>query len=471
MNPMAPRILVVDDEDLVRWGLRQELEHAGYMVDEAATAAAALEQAAREAPELVLLDYKLPDKTGIEVLRELHRTLPRVPVVMITAHASIGGAVEAMKEGAYDYLTKPFDVDDVLQAVQRATEASHLREEVARQREEGMRNFGVLNIVAESAAMKDVLRLVKRVAASEGSTILMLGESGVGKGLIARALHMERAGSEKPFVHIACTALSETLLESEVFGHEKGAFTDAKVQKKGLFELADGGSALFDEIGDMSLVLQAKLLRVLEEKVFRRVGGTRDIRVSVRIIAATNKDLQKEVEAGRFRADLYYRLRVIPIEIAALRDRREDILPLAHAFREHFNSEFHKSIRGFTSAAERRLVDYRWPGNVRELRNAIERAVLLAEGDTLGPQDLPMELRVDGVAARREEPVNGARVFTLPSSGIVFEELEKDLLRQALARSNGSRTKAALLLGINRDRIRYRIQKFGLEEGPQAPGE
>ncbi|MCC6672417.1 MAG: sigma-54-dependent Fis family transcriptional regulator [Planctomycetes bacterium] len=466
---MGSRVLVVDDERLVRWSLRQALEEAGYQVDEAASAKEAQEAIARELPDLVLLDFKLPDDTGLTVLRGLRKVSTRVPVVMLTAHASITGAVEATKEGAYDYLSKPFEIDEVLQTVARALEASRLREEVARQREESQRTYSIQNLIAESAAMQEVVHLVRRIAASEATTILILGESGVGKGLIARALHFEGSNWEKPFMHITCTALPETLLESELFGHERGAFTDAKNQKKGLFELADGGTVFLDEIGDISLALQGKLLRFLEDKVFRRVGGTRDIRVNVRIIAATNKDLAREVEAGRFRRDLYFRLKIIPIEIPPLRERTEDILPLANSFVRHFNAELRKSLDGIDAVAAQRIRAYPWPGNVRELRNAIERAVLLSDGKRIGEVDLPVEIRI-GTGGRKPAQggvANGSGVeapFQLPPGGVVLEEVERDLLRQALERAHGNRTRAARLLGINRDRIRYRIQKFHLED-------
>jgi DNA-binding NtrC family response regulator len=462
MTVMTSRILVVDDERMVRWSLRQALERAGYQVDEAATAAEALEHAGRELPDVVLLDHRLPDKTGLEVLRVLLQGTPRLPVVMITAHASIDGAVEAMKEGAFHYLSKPFEVEDVLQTVKRALEMGQLREEVARRREEGRKSFGAQNVIAESPAMKAVVKMVQRVASSEASTILLLGESGVGKGLIAHALHYESNAVDKPFVDITCTALTETLLESELFGHEKGAFTDARTQKKGLFELADGGTVFLDEIGDLTPAIQGKLLRFLEEKSFRRVGGTRDIRVAVRVIAATNKDLAAEVEAGRFRRDLYFRLNVIPIHIPALRERREDILPMARAFVRHYTVEFRKQVSGLSRASGERLLAYSWPGNVRELRNAIERAILLAEGGELTPDDLPLELREPKFA--RTPAQSGVDSFTLPPEGLSFEQLERHLLVQALERCHSNRTRAARLLGMNRDRIRYRIQKFGLEE-------
>jgi DNA-binding NtrC family response regulator len=456
---MSARILVVDDEKLIRWGLCVALKEAGYVPEQAGTAAEALEAIGREVPDLLLLDYKLPDGSGIDVLRAVRKASPRTPVVMITAHASVGGAVEAMKEGSYDYLGKPFEMDEVIQTVGRALETGHLREVVARSREDARRESALENIFAFSPAMQEVVRLIRRIAESEASTILLLGESGVGKGLVARALHFAGQRWEKPFMNITCTALPEALLESELFGHEKGSFTDAKAQKKGLFELADGGTVFLDEIGDLSQGMQGKLLRVLEEKAFRRVGGTRDIQVSVRIVAATNKDLTKEVEAGHFRSDLYFRLRVIPIEIPPLRERAEDLMPLAESFVRHFNHELRKSVKGFERDSAELIKKYAWPGNVRELRNAIERAVLLTDGEMLSCADLPSEIR--HLRSLGEEE---SRALRLPAGGLVLEELEKNMLVQALARSRGNRTRAAQLLGMNRDQIRYRIEKFGLEE-------
>jgi DNA-binding NtrC family response regulator len=458
---MSARVLVVDDERLIRWGLCQALKDAGYVPEQAGTVAEALEAIGREMPDLLLLDYKLPDGSGIDVLRSVRKTSPRTPVVMITAHASVGGAVEAMKEGAYDYLGKPFEMDEVTQTVGRALETGHLREVVARSREDARREAALENIFAASPAMHEVVRLIRRIAESEASTILLLGESGVGKGLVARALHFAGLRWERPFMNITCTALPEALLESELFGHEKGSFTDAKAQKKGLFELADGGTVFLDEIGDLSPGMQGKLLRVLEDKAFRRVGGTRDIQVSVRIVAATNKDLAKEVEAGRFRSDLYFRLRVIPIEIPPLRERAEDLMPLAESFVRHFNRELRKNVKGFEEGAAALIKRYAWPGNVRELRNAIERAVLLTDGEMLSILDLPSELR-----QFKDLPDGGSAAMRLPAGGLVLEEFEREMLVQALARARGNRTRAAQLLGMNRDQIRYRIEKFGLESPP-----
>jgi len=461
---MKSRILVVDDEKMVRWGLCKALQEAGYEVDQAENAAQAVTAVQAEVPDMVLLDFKLPDRNGIEVLADLRKLSPHLPVVMITAHASISGAVEAMKLGAYDYLGKPFELDDVAQTVARGLEAARLREGVTRRREETLRDSGIDNIVAESPKMLELLRLVRRIAVSEATTILLLGESGVGKGVISRTLHAEGAAGHKSFMHITCTALSESLLESELFGHEKGAFTDAKSQKKGLFELADGGTIFLDEIGDLSPGLQGKLLRFLEDKAFRRVGGVRDIQVSVRIIAATNKDLAKEVEEGRFRSDLYFRLKVIPIDIPPLRERVDDVLPLAASFIRHFNHEFGKSVSEIQQDARELMLSYPWPGNVRELRNAIERAVLLSESNALSAADLPVE-----VLGRPADPgTNDRASFEIPRGGLIFDELEKHLVEQALRKSGGNRTKAAGLLGMNRDQIRYRIEKYGLGQSDKS---
>ena len=452
----------MDDERLIRGSLARALEDLGYDVDQAADAAEALQAFRDEVPDVVLLDFKLPDRSGVEVLQELSRIAPRVPVVMITAHATLGGAVEAIKEGAYDYIAKPFELDEVVQTVARALEASRLREEVARTREKALADFGVNSMIAESSAMREVVRLIRRISASEATTILLLGESGVGKGLVARALHYAGTAGERPFMNITCTALPDALLESELFGHEKGAFTDARAQKKGLFELADGGTVFLDEIGDLSQGLQGKLLRFLEEKAFRRVGGARDIKVSVRIVATTNKILEKEVDAGRFRADLFYRLNVVPIVIPPLRERMEDVLPLAELFVRQFNQEFRKQLLGLDPRAARRLAAYSWPGNVRELRNAIERAVLLTEHARVQETDLPQKLQGGG-------PGPGADgAFDLPPQGIALARLEERLVRQALERTAGNRSRAARLLGMNRDQIRYRIEKFQIDSNPEG---
>jgi DNA-binding NtrC family response regulator len=317
--------------------------------------------------------------------------------------------------------------------------------------------------------MKDVVKLIDRVAQSEASTILLLGESGVGKGVVARALHDSSRRASRPFLNITCTALPESLLESELFGHERGAFTDARQQKRGLVELAQGGSLFLDEIGDLSAALQGKLLRFLEAKQFRRVGGTRDITVSVRVLAATNRDLQKEVNENRFREDLYYRLNVIPVRIPPLRERKDDLKPLVDRFITHFNREFRKQIKGFTPDAFAVMQRYHWPGNVRELRNAIERAVLLSDHEWLSVDDLPQEVRepagMGGAPRAKSAPVD---VYQLPNEGVGLDKLEREYVRQALERTHGNRSRAARMLGMNRDQIRYRIEKFGFEKVGQV---
>ena len=457
---MDTRVLVVDDEKLIRWSIAQALEKAGHLVDQAETAAQALALVEKEAPDLVLLDYQLPDRTGVEMMADLRKISPHVPVIMITAHASVPGAVEAIKQGICDYISKPFEINELLQAVVCALEAGRLREEVAWQRGQALRGCASGDIVAESPAMREVVHIVSRIAATGAGTVLLLGESGVGKGLVARALHHEGSSRSEAFMNISCTSLPDQLLESELFGHEKGAFTDAKAQKKGLLELADGGTVFLDEIGELQAGLQAKLLTFLEDRTFRRVGGVRDIHVSVRVIAATNRDLEKEVKEKRFREDLFYRLKVIPITIPPLRQRREDLPALLTMFIRHFNTEFGKSIQGVDEPASAAMRAYPWPGNVRELRNAIERAVLLGDDKLLALGDLPPEVR----EARDTEIHDTDGRLELPLQGLDIEEVERDLVCQALRRAKGNRARAARLLGMNRDQMRYRIKKFDLTE-------
>lgn len=461
---MSSRILVVDDEKLVRWGLRQALEGAGYQVDEAGTGQQAMDAAAHDAPDLVLLEHRLPDQVGIEVVRSLRRAEIGAPIVMFNTQTSVGGAAEAVKAGVYDCIEKPFEIEDVLRTVGRALEAGRLRAEVARRREVDYRDARLDNVVAESPKMREVVRLVRRLASGPASDILVLGENGVGKGLVARALHFEGVSWDKPLQALTCSALPEAQLEKELFGCEKGATTEGQARRKGVFELADGGTVFLDEIDDLSLALQDKLLRVLQEQSFRRVGGSRDMRVAVRVIAATHRALELEVQAGRFRRDLLARLGAVAVSIPPLRQRSADILPLARRFVQHFNAELRKTVGGIDLAATEVMQRYPWPGNVRELRNAIERAVLLTDGPMVSVRDLPAEL---GEGSRPRQDVAGAGVtpgFALPPDGVVLEEIERDLLRQALQRTRGNRTRAARLLGINRDRLRYRIHKFHMQD-------
>jgi two-component system, NtrC family, response regulator AtoC len=443
-------ILIVDDESLVRWSLKERLEGHGYDVTEAETSADALRQTATDI-DLVLLDFKLPDGDGLEVLRQFKERSPETLVIMMTGYSTVENAVEAMKRGAYHYVNKPFNLDEVMLLVEKALETSQLRREVRALRSSQGKEFGFDSIIGDSAAMKTAKALMARVAASPASTVLLTGETGTGKDLAAKAIHYNSGRVARQFVNITCSALPEQLLESELFGHERGAFTDARQQKRGLFETADGGTLFLDEIGEMTLALQSKLLRFLEEKAFKRVGGLTDVRVDVRVIAATNRDLEEEVKAGKFREDLFYRLQVMPIMLPPLRARHGDVPLLAAFFIDRFNTEFKKKIRGLSPAATQLLEQYGWPGNVRELRNAIERAMLLADGDRLEAADLT-------TLTRTVSPVQ----FKLPAEGVNIEEVERQLLVQALERSKGNQTQAAQLLGINRDQVRYRIEKFGL---------
>ncbi len=442
-------ILVVDDERLIRWSLVERLRADRHVLVEAATGEEAMERV-RDGVDLVLLDYKLPDLDGVTVLRQIKEHDPDVLVILLTAYATVDTAVEAMKVGAYHFANKPFNVDDIARTVATALETTALRREVRALRATEARPYGFDRIVGESAPMHALRALLRKVSDSPASTVLLSGESGTGKDLAAKVLHYNSARASRPFMNITCSAIPETLLESELFGHERGAFTDARQQKRGLLEAADGGTVFLDEISEMVPPLQAKLLRFLEEKAFKRVGGSHDLGVDVRVVSATNRDLEEQVEAGRFRADLYYRLNVVPIELPPLRSHLEDLPHLVRFYIDAYNQEFRKTVRGASPAALEGLGEYSWPGNIRELRNAVERAMLMTEASVLEPSDFPV---------LREQVVEGMR---LPAGGVDLEDLERSLVVQALERSGGNQTRAAALLGMNRDQIRYRIEKFGL---------
>lgn len=457
---MAERILVVDDEKLIRWSLRERLSAEGYEVIEAADGAAARKLIDDEAPDLALFDLRLPDTDGMTLLRQARERAPELPIIIITAFSSVDSAIEAMKSGAADYLTKPFNMDELVLVVRRVLETSSLRRGHAARVNEQKAEFGIDNIVGQSPAMLELKSLVCKIARSEMATVMLLGETGTGKDLVARAIHYESPRSANPFMNITCTALPETLLESELFGHEKGAFTDAKARKKGLFEWADGGTVFLDEIGDMTPGLQAKLLRVLEDKTFRRIGGTADVTVDVRIVAATNRDLEKALEEGAFREDLYYRLSTMPVILPPLRGRPGDIPLLAAHFLERSSREFHRPAKRIAEDALEKLSVYDWPGNVREFRNAIERAVLLSGDEIIRAEDVIVGRTAIGSAAGKAD--EGIR---LPEGGCIMADVEKTLLEQALERTGGNQTQAASLLGLTRDQIRYKIEKHGLKSG------
>jgi DNA-binding NtrC family response regulator len=453
----ARRVLVVDDEELIRWSLAHRLREDGHDVVEAGTAAEAVEKA-DQGVDLVLLDYRLPDGDGLSVLKKLRELDPDTLVIMLTAHMTVETVVEAMKAGAFDYATKPFELDDVALRVSRALETTRLRRELRTLRDNLARPYSVGSLIGETEPMQRVKQLARKVASSPGSTVLITGESGTGKDLVAKVIHYLSSRAARPFLNITCSALPEQLLESELFGHERGAFTDARQQKRGLLEQADEGTVFLDEIGEMTPALQAKLLRFLEEKAFRRVGGSGDVRVDVRVIAATNRDLEDHVKSGKFREDLYYRLNVLRVEMPSLRARQEDVPLLAQYFVGTFSKEFKRPVRGLSQSAEAVLRAYGWPGNVRELRNLVERAVLLCETEQLQPADF------DSLHTAKARPADANGRFELPAEGVNLEDVERSLVTQALERVGGNQTRAAALLGLHRDQIRYRIEKFGLKK-------
>jgi two-component system response regulator AtoC len=452
-------LLVVDDDPLVRWPLKKRLEQEGYRVLEAENGEQAWKDFERGV-DAVLLDYRLPDTEGLGLLRRMMAADASVPVIMLTAFSSVNQAVEAMKAGAYHYAGKPFDLEEVALVVERALRATRLQRRVQALQAGDQGDLDC--IIGESPLVLQVKALLAKIAKSPSSTVLITGESGTGKDLAAKVIHQTSSRAEGPFLNITCSALTPQLLESELFGHERGAFTDAKVRSKGLFEQAHTGTVFLDEIGEMSLEMQAKLLRFLEEKTFRRVGGAVDIRADVRIVSATNVDLRQAVRDGTFREDLFYRLAVLTVDMPPLRDRGGDLEQLVEHFIERFNREFHKRVHEVAPDALKALDRYAWPGNIRELRNTIERAVLLSDNPTLTASDFPLLDTGAGAVLPTE--------FRLPPDGLNFVDLERSMVQQALDRAKGNRTVAASLLGMNRDQIRYRIEKFGLTEHmPEKP--
>lgn len=464
------QILVVDDDQAIRWTLREALQSWGFAPIEASTAAEAVKQFQTELPAAVLLDIDLPDGSGLDVLREIKHEHPEAIAIMITGNVQIDNTISALRGGAYDFIAKPINLEELRVTLRNAIEARQLRREVEQVRKERAREFNFKQIVGESPAMKKMLALAAKVAESEVSSVLLQGESGTGKDLVAKAIHYGSQRAEGPFVAVNCAALPATLIESELFGYEKGAFTDAKARKEGLFEQAEGGTLLLDEIGEVELSLQAKLLRVLEEGAFRRVGGLKDIPLDVRVLAASNRDLRTESEAGRFRLDLYYRLSIIQIDIPPLRERGDDVLLLCHHYIDTIGARLRRNkITGLAREAEEVFRRYDWPGNVRELRNVIERALILEDDDKITTEYLPGGLL--SPARPTQSSAGGANTevstrFVLPEQGISLDEAELSFVRQAIQRSGGNQTRAAELLGISRDQLRYRLKK--LEEAQVA---
>jgi DNA-binding NtrC family response regulator len=469
------KVLIVDDERLVRWSLRQKCEEWGYHTLEAETGSAALKIARNESPDLVLLDVRLPDISGIQLLEQLKQSGGARAVIMITADPQLEDVKLALKLGAFDFIGKPLDFEELEVTMRNALETTRLRTEVETLRGEVRRRTGYHDVIGVSPRMTELMGFVRKIADSEATTILIQGESGTGKDLIAKAIHYQSRRQDKSFVAINCSAIPETLMEAELFGHERGAFTDAKAMKKGLFEMADGGTLFLDEIGELSPLLQAKLLRVLEDQVIRRVGGVRDMQVDVRVIAASNRDLERAVREGVFRQDLYYRLAIISVFLPPLRERKEDILPLVDYFVGRYNKKFKKTVQGITDEMRKLLLKHEWPGNVRELKNAIERAMILEEEDHLRPDYLPFAVgrhtpgqtafeassAATGDAVTSPGGRNLPKLF-IPQGGTSLEQVERALVEMALQQANGNQTQAARLLDISRDALRYKLKKFGL---------
>ena len=451
------RILIVDDEKVQREILEGFLVKQGYQAKAEEDGLKALEKFRSGDFDLVLTDYRMPGMDGIQLLREVRRLNPEAVVVIMTAYGTVGTAVAAMKEGAYDYLTKPIDLDELLLLIQRVEREVSLGQENRELKEQLREKFKVDFIVSASRRMEEALNLIGRVSQSP-ATVIILGESGTGKELIARAIHYSSARADKPFVKVNCAALPESLLESELFGHEKGAFTGAVARRIGRFEQADQGSIFLDEIGDLFPALQMKLLRVLQEKEFERLGSNQTIKSDVRVIAATNRNLEEAIKKGTFREDLYYRLNVVTISLPPLRERKEDIPLLVEHFLKKYNRENNKKVNSLSKEARDLLLRYEYPGNVRELENIIERAVVLCRGDTLTTQDLPLNLRDSKTETALERAREGR---SLPDT---LEEIERQLIAKALERSGGVQTKAAEELGISERVLRYKMKKYLIAE-------
>jgi len=465
-------ILVVDDQDSIRHFVSKTLEEDGYTVLTTGSVRETRQVLEHDMPDMMLLDLKLPDGTGIELLREVKRLQPEVPIILMTAFGEVETAVEAMSAGAYWFVKKPFQNDELLALVGRALESQRLWLELRRLRHQAFADEDYLHSISPS--MQEAYAIAEQVSRGDNTSVLIEGESGTGKEYFANLIHRMSARHNKPFVEINCAAIPRELLESELFGHEKGAFTDARAQKMGLMELANNGTLFLDEIGEMSPMLQVKLLRVLERRTFKRVGGTKDITVDLRIISATNQDLERMVREGGFREDLYYRLKVVPLWVPPLRDRKDDILPLARLFMDRFARQFKKPFKDISSAAERVLCDYPWPGNIRELRNLFERTVLLESGETLEPQHLKLALRgrpnaEASIGQRIDGYLNGTAAEAAIPFEALIEELERALILRASYATKWNQSRTAELLNLKRDKLRYRMKLYALQPDDGAP--
>ena len=463
---MSGTILIVDDERTLARAVKAFLQESGYEAEVAGDAEQALGLLETLRPDVVFSDVRLPGMSGIELLRRIRDFDSAIPVVIMTAYGTIEGAVEAVKLGAFDYLKKPVDLEELKLLADRARETSQLKQELSYYRRRTAREVPFADVIGESPAIRHVLEQARQIAAlPETPPVLITGETGTGKGLVAHTIHASSPRSAKPFIEVNCTALPATLMEAELFGHERGAFTDAKESKLGLFEAAEGGFLFLDEVGDIELSLQGKLLKAVEERTVRRVGGIRDRRIDVRILAATHRDLEREVDRERFRRDLYFRLAVILLRLPPLRERGEDILFLADHFLSRFSAKYGKSVTRMESRARDLLRSYPWPGNVRELSHVIERAVLWSRGPTLDAEHLSLSTpTLTPVEVPSSEPaVSAAAATALPRPGMDLDQWERSIIEQALRDADGNQTRAAQRLGISRDTLRYRLKKFGLQ--------
>ncbi|HYT05998.1 MAG TPA: sigma-54 dependent transcriptional regulator [Gemmatimonadales bacterium] len=448
-------VLIVDDEHTLARSAKAFLADHGYEAEVAATGEKALELLHSLQPDVVFADVRLPGMSGIDLLKRIREFDPVIPVVMLTAYGSIEGAVEAVKLGAFDYVKKPVDLEELKLLADRAREHRLLKQELSYYRRRATRDVGFEGLLGESPAIRAVLERARQIAAlDETPPVLLTGETGTGKGVLARAIHASGPRATKPFIEVNCTALPATLMEAELFGYERGAFTDAKESKPGLVEAAEGGFVFLDEIGDVDLSVQGKLLRAIEERAVRRVGSVRERTIDARIIAATNRDLEREVRQERFRKDLFFRLAVIVLDVPPLRERGRDVLLLAEHFLRIFNAKYGKAVRELSAPASDLMLSYPWPGNVRELSHVIERAVLWSRGPTLDAEHLSLTSPLAAAA-----PDDGA----LPAPGGDLAQWEKSIIEQAMRAAAGNQTKAAQRLGISRDTLRYRLKKFGLQ--------
>jgi DNA-binding NtrC family response regulator len=468
-------ILIVEDDAAMRMMLREALEEDGYTVEAVGGGRAGIARVKQGGVDLVISDVKMPDLDGLDMLREIKAVTPSPHVITITAFGSIDTAIRAVKLGAFDYITKPFDVDQLILSVQKALDERALRSELARLRDEVQRSYRWGNIVGKSAAMQAMFALIRRLSGSTAS-VLVTGASGTGKELVAKSLHFNSPRRERPFVAINCAAIPDTLLESELFGYKRGAFTDARSDRAGLFIEADGGTIFLDEIAELSPALQAKLLRVLQEGEVRPLGATRSQKVDVRIVAATNKDLEQNLTSGAFRQDLFYRLNVIHIHLPALRDRADDILPLAEHFLARSATKAGKDVRGFHEPAKKALLGYGWPGNVRELENVVERAVALVEGPMIRVDDLPPFLAavrrpVEAQAAQASSDAEADPFTAALARGLTLAELERDYIMKVLAAEGGNKTRAAQRLGLDRKTLYRKLEEYNASGAATGGGE